>query len=84
MRGFKAGYAYDGRDYKVRIGQRAAGDGARCAVDYLDACNAGLLSCASSSPASSSVAIETIRGRQRTVCAKASSRLRPAASAATA
>jgi hypothetical protein len=81
--GFQAGHADDGRDDKVRLGQRRAGDGARGAVDDFDAGDAGLLSRAESSAASSSVASETRRGRQRTACAKASSMLRPAASAAT-
>ena len=82
--GFKAGDADDGRDHKVGFGQGGAGDRACGAVDNLDAGDAGCSAGARrAAPASSSVASETTCGRQRTACAKASSTLRPAASAAT-
>ncbi len=81
---FKAGDADDGGDDEIGLARSSARDGACGAVNDFDAGDAGGLAAAEvRSAASSSVASETICGRQRTAWEKASSTLRPAASVAT-
>ena len=66
---------------KSASGSVATLDGACGAVDDFDAGDSGGFRRAASWAASSSVASETIFGRQRTACAKASSTFEPAAKA---
>ena len=84
MRGLKPRHAHNRRDDKVRFLSRV-----EQAIVPSVPCTTSMpvtpasRSRAANCPASSSVASEITRGRQRTACAKASSTLRPAASAAT-
>ena len=78
--GFEAGDADDGGDDEVGFGM--GGDATVPAVPWTTSMpvTPAALRRAASWSASSSVASETTRGRQRRPCAKASSTLRPAAS----
>jgi hypothetical protein len=84
VRGFKAGHAHDGGDHEIGFGQRGAGDRAFGAVNDFDAGDAGLAQARGQLAGELFGGQRNERGRQRTACAKASSTLRPAASAATA